>query len=153
MNDLKAGDTKAFDVGDKTLTVEPMPFGKLKKLVKIVAGAAKKLDPRALTEDLLTVVPSLVEEYLGECIPLLFDSKTHPFLTPDWIDDNMTVPKLKEILIAAVTVNGLQDFFLKTVRPPAPKAVEGLSGTPEILSENIGSTISSASPMDGGPKT
>ncbi len=153
MNELKAGDSTSFQIGEWKLEVEPMPFGKLKKLVKIVASAAKKLAPGALKDDLLSVVPALVEEYIADCIPLLFDDKKHPFLNEQWIDDHMTVPKLKEILIAAVTVNGLGDFFLKTVRRPAPTTVaEDSSGTTETPSESIGSTTSSGSPTDGAPK-
>lgn len=154
MSVYKAGDTKDFKVGAQTLVVEPLPLGRLKKIIKIIADIGSKLDKKAIADDMLTIVPTMVEGYIDQIIPLLFTKERHPFLTGEWIDDNLTVPLMKEILVTAIAVNGLGDFFLKTAKAPAPVAVEQESGkTTETSSEKSGSTTSSGSPTDGGPKT
>lgn len=151
---IKAGDTKEFKVGENILTVEPLPLGSLKKIIKIIADAGATFDKKTINDDFLNVVPNLVEGYIGKVIPLLFNRAKHPFMTDEWIDDNLTVPLMKEVLLAAIAVNGLGDFFLRTVKAPAPMAVE-TSGNPttETSSEKSGSITSSESPTDGVPKT
>jgi hypothetical protein len=153
MSELKAGQTTTFDIEGQTLTVEPIPYGNLKKILRIVTEAAGKLGKQQLGDNFLAVVPTIFEEYLDQFIPLLFKKAKHPFLTKEWYEDNLTIPQMKEIMLAAIAVNGLQDFFDKTVKAPAPAAVPSSSGTTPILPESSGSTISSDSPTDGGPKT
>jgi len=151
---LKAGDTKEFKIGEQTLVVEPLPLGRLKKIIKIIADIGQKFDKKAIADDLLTVVPAMVEGYIDQMIPLLFTKERHPFLTTEWIDDNLTVPIMKEILVTAITINGLGDFFLKTAKAPAPVAVEASGDrTTETSSEKSGSTTSLESPTDGALKT
>ncbi len=151
---LKAGDTKEFPVGVNKLIVEPLPLGSLKKIIKIISEAGSKFDKKTLADDMLTVVPTLVESYIDKLIPLLFVKSKHEFLTPEWVDDNLTIPVMKEIFIAAIAVNGLGDFFLKTVKVPAPKTVApDSSGTNQTPSENTSSTTPSDSLTDGDLKT
>jgi len=150
MQELKPGDTKEFKVGDKTLVVEAIPFGKLKKVIRLIAEVSKQFDSKELQEDILNIVPTIVERYVEEFIPLLFSAEKHPFLTKEWVDDNLTIPVVKDVLISAITINGLGDFFAKTVKAPAPKTVQPQSsGTSSIPSESIGSTTPSDSPTDG----
>lgn len=151
--DLKAGQTAEFPLGDKTLVVEPIPFGRLKKIIRIIAEVSGKVDKKKLSEDFLSVVPPLLDGYIDEFIPLLFSSSKHPFVTKEWIEDNLTIPVTRQIIVAAIQVNGLGDFFGKTARPLASKAVSEENGTSSIRSESIGSITSSDSPMDGAPKT
>jgi hypothetical protein len=124
MSELKAGDTAEFKVGDKALTVEAMPMGRVKKVFKLImevsAGAAKGE---------AGFIPQVMDEYLYKLLPLLFDPKKYPFLVQEWVEENMTIPQLREIFKAAVTINGLEDFFgkafggtltTKTDTPPTP---------------------------------
>ncbi len=153
MSTLKAGDTKEFTVGEHKLVVEPLPLGSLKKIIKIVAEVGAKFDKKTLTDDLLTVVPGMVEGYIDTIIPLLFVKDKHPFMTKEWVDDNLTIPLMKEMFVAAIAVNGLGDFFLRTVKVPAPTVPEKAGPTTETSSEKSGSITSSGSPTDGDPKT
>lgn len=150
MSELKPGDTKEFQVGDKTLVVEAIPFGKLKKVIRLIAEISKQFDSKELQADILNIVPKIVEQYVEEFIPLLFDAGKHPFLTKEWVDDNLTIPVMKNVIISAITINGLGDFFVKTVKAPAPKTVQPpSSGTSSTPSESSGSTTLSDSPTDG----
>lgn len=154
MKELKPGDSTTYTVDGKILVVEPIPFGKLKKIIQIIARVSKAFDKKAIEEDLLNIVPKLVEEYVGEIVPLLFDLKKHPFLTPEWVDDNLTVPTMKAIVVDAITINSLDHFFYKTVRPAPTVAKEReLGETNPTPSASTGSTTSSDSPTVGGPKT
>jgi hypothetical protein len=148
MQQPKAGEAVTFTVGGNDIIVEAIPFGKLKKVIKIIADVSKKFDPKTVQEDILTLVPTVVEEYVDDLVPLLFDGAKHPFLTKDWINENLTIPKTKEIIVASIAVNGLGDFFVKTAKAPAPKPSEE-SGTSQTLSESSGSITSSDSPTDG----
>lgn len=149
MPELKAGDTKTFEIGGQKLIVEALPYGNLKKIIRIVTKVASELGSKNASLDLLAVVPKLTEEYLDEMIPLLFRKTEHPFLTHEWVDDNLTIPTMKEIILAAIAVNGLSDFFAKTVKARAPEAVLPQSATTPTPPENPGSTISSGLPTDG----
>jgi hypothetical protein len=153
MSTPKVGDTKEIRIAEETLVIEPMTYGNLKKIIKIVAEAGTKLDPKTFKDDYLTVVPVLVQGYVDNVIPLLFKKSKHPFLNQDWIDENMTVPLLKEILVDALYVNGLSDFFLKTAKAPAPEAVQRPSGTAQSPTGSSGSITSLDSRTAGSPET
>lgn len=149
MKELRPGDTKTFEIGGHTLAVAPLPFGKLKKLIRMVADVSARFEKKEVQDNLLTIVPALVEEYVEQFIPLLFDRASQPFLTKEWIEDNITVPMIKEIIVAAIQVNALGDFFNKTAKAPAPLPVEESGTTNSTLSEKSGSTTSSDSPTVG----
>lgn len=160
MTELKAGDTKTFDIGGEKLTVGPIPFGRLKRIVKLVADASATFEKKDLQDDLLKIVPKLLEEKVYEFVPLILDPKAHPFLTQTWIDENLTIPTIKEIIVTAITVNALGDFFNKTVTRKAPLTVEEKAellkdplGTTETPSASTGSITSSDSPTDGSRET
>jgi len=139
MSDLKAGDSLDFKIGDKTLTIEPVPYGQVKKAMRIMFQASKDITAGALMS-----IPELVDKYMNQVMPLMFKAGRFPFLTQDWLENEVTVPVLRKMLEAAIVVNGLEDFFGK-------KAGNGVGGT--ILPANTGSTTSSALPMDGDSKT
>lgn len=158
MSELKAGDTKTFEVGGEKLIVGPIPFGRLKIIIRLVADVSSKFEKKEVQDDLFAIVPKLVEEYVDEFIPTLFDKKTHPFLTKEWIENNLTIPLVKEIIVTAITVNALGDFFAKTVKVPATLTVEQKaeaqkkpSETIQTPSGNTGSITSSDSPTGGVP--
>ena len=151
MSELKAGDSLDLTVGDKTLTIAPVPFGSIKKILRLafkIAGDVK--NKQAKDQDVLNVLPAVMENYIGELIPLLFRPGQYPFLTPDWIDANLSVPQMRQIVEAAMKVNGLEDFFgpAKTTG-----AANGQEPTPLIPTANAGSITTSDSPTAGALKT
>jgi len=145
MSELKAGDSIDFKVGDKTLTIEPVPYGNIKKIMRIAFDASKEI-----VSGQLSGIPELVDRNLSKIMPLMFTKDRYPFLTIDWIEETMTVPTLRKMMEAAIVVNGLQDFF---ERGSAKTKAAAAAPTPETLQENHGSIISSGSPTDGDPKT
>jgi hypothetical protein len=145
--ELKAGDSLDFIVSDKTLTVEPLPYGNLKKILRIAFGIAKDISAGELT-----TVPDLMDKYMAQVLPLLFRGEKYNFVTTGWIDDNLTVPVIRRIVEAAVVVNGLKDFFDKAGLSTNGK-VPSAPPIPMIPAESSGSTTSAGSPTDGGPKT
>lgn len=146
MSELKPGDTMDFTIGDKTLKLEPVPYGNIKKIVRIAFNASE-----SITSGDLKSVPDLIDKNIGQIMPLLFVSGRYDFLTTEWIENNMTVPTLRKMVEAAVVINGLQDFFDKATGKGSDKV------TPppnlETLPANPGSTTSADSVTDGGPKT
>lgn len=137
---LKAGDSKEFIVGDKTLLVEAVPYGNIKKILKLVSEVATVFKSDG---DPMTQIGAAIEEKLPSFLPLLFRKGTVDYMTSEWIDDNVSLAQLRAIVEAAIVVNGLQDFFGKkgaTQVPPVEKAAEKIS-----------STTSSDLPMAGDP--
>lgn len=151
MSELKAGDSLDFKIGDKTLTVGPVPYGQIKKILRIaftIGGDIK--GAQAGSKDVLSVLPVMMEKYISELIPLLFRPGGYSFLTPAWIDENMSVPQMRMIVETAMKVNGLEDFFAP---PKATVTGNGREPTPTILTESPGSTTTLDSPTAGAPKT
>lgn len=142
----KPGDVVTFEIDGQKLIVEPIPFGNLKKLLKLMNEMSEK--GKAGDTQVLSI-PSLLENYADPVIPLLFKAAKHPFLTKEWIDEHLTVPILKDILQAASAVNGFPDFLGNRGAPAnggSPKESEGAS-------ENSGSTMPSGSPTAGDRAT
>ncbi len=142
---LKSGDALDFTVGDKTLTIEPVPYGNIKKIIRIAFDATKDLGPMTMA-----VIPELIDQNVSKIVPLLFSKGRYPFVTDEWIEENMTVPVLRKMLEAAVVVNGLQDFF-----DQAAGKTKGNGSPPSLATppEKDGSTTSADSAMAGVPKT
>lgn len=144
MSELKPGESLDFTVGDKTLTIEALPYGNIKKILKLVLNVS---DDMAVKD--MKGIPAIIDKYLGDIFPLLFVKGKYTFITSEWIEDTMTIPALRKMLEAAIVVNGLQDFFEKLTGKttvPAPS----MQATPP---EKVGSTIASGLVMDGDPKT
>lgn len=154
MSELKSGDKKTFEVGDQKLIVEPIPYGRLKRLIRLVAEVTKHFDSKEVKDNLLVIVPKIVDEYVDDFIPDLFNPKTHTFLTKEWIEENMTIPVTKEIVIAAMTVNGLADFFVKKpLTAASPESLPAGSPSQATPSENTRSTTPQGLPTDGALAT
>ncbi len=146
MSELKAGDALDFKVGEKTLTIEAVPYGQIKKILRTVLSLSgeKKVSDIAIVD--------VADKYIRQILPLMFPKGKYDFIVDSWVEDNMTIPVLRKMLEAAIVVNGLQDFFekmagRKLTPEPAPAA------EPTILSEKDGSTTSADSPTVGVPKT
>lgn len=143
--ELKAGDSIDFQVGDKTLTIEPVPYGNIKRVIRLAFDASKEISKGQLTS-----IPEMIDKNLTVMFPLLFTRDKYPFVNEAWIEDNMTVPLIRKMLEAAVVVNGLQDFFEQAT---GKKKANGASPTPPIQPEKDGSTISADSVTAGVPRT
>ena len=147
MSELKAGESIDFQVGDKTLTIEAVPYGNIKKIIRLAFSASKDISSGELKA---STIPDMVDKNLFAILPLLFTNGRYPFLTPEWIEDNMTVPKIRKMMEAAIVVNGLEDFFGKALgKMPA----NGNPPTPQTPPEKVGSITSAGSLTDGDPKT
>lgn len=110
--EIKAGEAVDFEIGDKTLTVEAVPYGNVKKIFKIVFDAIKEMG-ESQDETALIKVPRIMEEKVTLLLPLLFRKDRYDFLTDEWIDENMTINDIRGIIETAIKVNGLEDFFAK----------------------------------------
>jgi hypothetical protein len=146
MSELKSGESIDFQIGDKTLTIEPVPYGNIKKIIRLAFAVSKDIESGGLKS-----VPEMIDKNLYEILPLLFAKDRYPFLTPEWIENTMSVPQIRKIIEAAIVSNGLKDFFDKgmgtvtgTGKPvptlPTPPAKDG-------------SITSVDSPTAGVPKT
>lgn len=145
MSELKAGDALDFIVGDKTLTIEPVPYANIKKIIRMAFEVSKDIAAGDVAG-----IPDMIDRNLFRIFPLLFAKDRYPFITPEWIEDHMTVPTLRKMLEAAIVANGLQDFFEKATG----KAIaSGAPPTPLTPQEKPGSTISLESVTAGAPKT
>ena len=119
-NEVKAGAAIDFQIGDKTITVEPVPFGNVKKLFRIVGETIGDMT-KENGEAVFLKVPRIMEEKVGIILPLLFRDGRYDFLTQDWIDEHLTVIDIRSIIETAIKVNGFDDFFAKQgSRFPAP---------------------------------
>jgi hypothetical protein len=110
--EIKAGDAVDFQIGDKVLTVEAVPYGNVKKVFKVVFEAIQDMSSDT-GEAALMKVPRIMEEKVGAVLPLLFRKDRYDFLTSEWIDENLTINDIRGIIETAIKVNGLEDFFAK----------------------------------------
>ncbi len=145
MSELKAGDSLDFTVGDKTLTIGPVPYGNLKKLLKMMlafSGEAKLTDVKNITD--------ILDKYVAQILPLMFPTGRYDFISEQWIEDTMTVPTMRKMLESFIVANGLQDFFEQLVgRKLTPTSAQ----PPTTPLAKDGSTTSADSLTDGDPKT
>lgn len=146
MSELKPGESLDFTVDDKTLTIEPIPYGQIKKIMKIMFDAAQ-----AVKGGELKTMHDLADRNLFAIFPLVFKAGKYPFVNQEWIENSLTVPVIRKMLEAAVVVNGLQDFLGKAVGEKL--LVTQSPSTKETPSESSGSTTSPDLAMAGGPKT
>jgi hypothetical protein len=116
---LKAGQTVEINIGGKVLVIEPIPYGRLKKLFKLVMSAVELIggtDPK----NVMAAIPDLFEDNLSEFCELAFDKKKHEFLTKVWIEDNVTLLHIREIAESLIAVNGIKDFLGRAGVKQAP---------------------------------
>jgi len=135
MKELKAGDTCEFIVGDKTLLLEPIPYGRLKKVLKFVmeaiADISKGKDMGA--DDVGKVMPNMLMEHSAKILPLLFDPKKHPYIDEAWLENTMTIPLVSDIIKKAIVINGLTDFFAKAGLKPQVEKQLSETGNPTVV--------------------
>src|SRR3954465_13716059 len=98
--DLKVGGSKDFQIGEYTLHVRPVPYGNLKKILRMVFELSN-----AFTDKDVKTIPDVLDRYLDKIFPLLFKASEHSFMTPEWVDENLDIPTMREIIDAAIMVN------------------------------------------------
>lgn len=128
-NGLNPGDRYEYQIADQKLIIEPIPYGRLKKLMRIVFSVMNKFGKEEA--NVMMSIPQLFEDNIGELVALMFDNKKHKFLTKEWIDDNVTIVDMRRITEAAMKVNGLQDFLGKM----------GAKGKPAPMTANTATAI------------
>lgn len=130
---IKAGETARMEINGHILLVEPIPYGRLKKLYKLVFSAIEKVGSMDSSK-VMEALPDLFEENLEELIELSFDKAKHPFLNKKWVEDNLNLITIKAIGEKMIAVNGIKDFLgqrgkATVVLPPQAGAGAG-TGTP-----------------------
>lgn len=122
-NALKAGDKVDKIVNGQTLKLKPIPYGRLKELMRIIFAAMDQFT-KLNNKDIFLQFPKVLEENLPKIMPLMFDRIEHPWLNEKWIDDNLSLVDMKEIVEKMIVINGLTDFLGKmggAKASPAPK--------------------------------
>ena len=110
--ELKPGNVAAYKIGDKTLMLRPIPYGRLKELLKIVFSAMDKF-ANMNNKDIFLKFPQIFEENLPKIMPLMFSEKEQPFMNAEWVDENMSLWDMRTIVERMVIINGLSDFLGK----------------------------------------
>lgn len=119
IDQLKAGQTVELNINGKTLILEPIPYGRLKKLFKLVMESIEKIGSME-QKHVMASLPDMFEENLEEFCKLAFDPRKHDFLTPEWVGDNMTLLHIREIGETLIAVNGIKDFLGRAGVKQAP---------------------------------
>jgi len=107
---LKPGDIVNMEVGGETLVLEPIPYGRLKKLFKIVFSVINEISSME-QKNVMFAIPEIFEKNLPEFCELAFNPKTHKFITEEWIEENLTILHIRQIAETLMAVNGIKDFL------------------------------------------
>jgi len=111
----KSGDTVTYPIGGKELILSPMPWGNLKKVFTMVSESAAVISGQ-ITNDpqkFMKWISSLLETQADDLLLLLFDKKKNEFLNKEWIEENLTLNSIQQIIADAIMVNGVKDFLSK----------------------------------------
>lgn len=127
--ELKSGDIAVYDIGDEKLRLSPMPWGKLKKVLKLFSDSWSGFDQKMIedTPQFMRWIMSMIEARMDDMFPLLIDEKLNPFFNKTWVEENITLQHIQQIIIDAITINGVKDFLaLKggTKNPPVENKQE-----------------------------
>jgi hypothetical protein len=115
---LQVGQSVKYEIARRTLTLKPLPLGKMKRATLIFAE------------------PSGGDmETIAKYVAAILDNGLNANLTTEWIMENVSLPEAQRIIEDSRTVNGLGSFFqrgepsveIKTERPleettPTPSA-------------------------------
>lgn len=101
--ELKVGQRATYEIAGRSLTVKPLPLGKMKRATMVFTETGQdNMD--------------LISRYLL----ILLDNGSNEGVTLEWIQDNVTIPEAQEMLDASRVINGLGSFFQK-----GPSSLEG----------------------------
>ena len=115
-NALKPGDTVEKVIGGQTLIMKPIPYGRLKDLMKVIFGAMDQFTSMS-NKNIFLQFPKIFEDNLPKIMPLMFSDKEHPFLNQAWVDENLSLVDMREIIEKMIIINGLQSFLDKMGSP------------------------------------
>lgn len=113
IDNLKPGDTHEITIGNQKLYVVPIPWGRLKKLLAEIVSAMEQfssLDTQTPAK-VAQAVSGIVDEGYARLLPLIFPKDIYPFISPEWVENNVTLPIAKEVFLSTIKVNGLEDFL------------------------------------------
>ena len=99
-----------YEIAGKILTLRPLT----NKRLRIVIAALEKSINEVSSIDRgagLSAVMGMILGRAHDLLILLFPAEAHPFLTPEFVDDNMTVPMLRAIFDDVVKINKLEELF------------------------------------------
>lgn len=106
----RAGDTVKMEINGCNLILAPMPYGKLKKVMKLFFSNME-LVTKIDAKDVVPAIIEMFDEKLDELIELAFDKEKNPFLNRDWYENNVTFPHMKRIIETLVIINDVNKSF------------------------------------------
>jgi len=129
--ELKSGSTAVYEIGGKELRLTPMPWGRLKRALKLFSESWGTYDAN-MTNDtprMMKWIVTMIETRMDDMFPLLIDEKLNTFFTKDWVDENITLQHIQQIVMDAVKINGVKDFLalggkVKNQHLPLEKVLE-----------------------------
>lgn len=125
--ELKSGDIAVYDIGGEKLKLSPMPWGRLKKVLKLFSESMASFDNSMIedTSRMMKWMMTIIEARMEDMFPLLVDEKLNPFFSKEWVDENITLQHIQQIILDSITINGVKDFLaLKGRNNPLPAAKE-----------------------------
>jgi len=125
--ELKSGDTAVYEIGGEKLRLSPMPWGKLKKVLKLFSDSWSGFDQKTIEDQpkFMRWMMEMIEARMDDMFPLLIDEKANPFFNKEWVEENITLQHIQQIVTDAITVNGVKDFLaLKGGKKPLPVMTE-----------------------------
>jgi hypothetical protein len=113
--ELTMGQTKTYDVDGVTLTLKPLPLGKIK------AAMIKFLEPGKDNFEMIT-------NFLTE----MLNNGANPAVNREWLENHITLPIAIEMVQDARVINGLVDFLAPGAKAtkPAPETSSPAIDTP-----------------------
>lgn len=126
---LQAGDSVTYEINGKKLIMDPIPWGRLKKIIKLVSDSSSGITDDLMNNQALFMkwIAEMIEKRMDDLFPLFFDSKKNNYFNKEWVEDNLTLLQIQKIVMDAITINGVQDFLDKGVgslRPPKKQVLE-----------------------------
>lgn len=140
-----------MEIGGRTVLLRPLPLKKFKEAMKVVFSVMDAFAKSATIPpaEFMKQLPEMILGNFDALVPFIIDRGVNDFATPEWIEDNMTVPDMEAILAAAYVINGVDDFLarLRTGFHPSPESPQ------PAPSSSPGSSTSSASATAGPSET
>ena len=132
--ELKPGDTKTYEIEGHTLKLTPMPWGRLKKIFKVISESFSQVNDEMISNQAKFIMwlADTIEVRMNDIFPLIIDQKLNPFFTQEWVDETLTIIQIQEIVQDAIVINGVTDFLDKMGKknlPPMAPAKEPAGAT------------------------
>jgi hypothetical protein len=119
----RAGDTVRIEINGCNLVLSPMPYGKLKRVMKLFFSNMENIT-KIEAKDVVPAIIEMFDSKLDELIDLVFDKEKNPFLNREWYENNVTLPHMKRIIETLIIINDVNKSFFGqrggTPTPPPP---------------------------------